>query len=156
MELPIGLQGRQFLWAMLLGASCGLVYDFLRGLRQNARGLTTVTDGIFVLYFLSGNCLLLLYVGKGAYRLFFPIAAALGASLWFYTLSKPVRTIFAHFWRLLLFPFGWLCRFLKKILKKTGNFLRKGFSSAKKSVTIVRRKSPTEGSQHEATEIVET
>ena len=115
-----------------MGASCGLVYDFLRGLRQNARGLTTVSDGIFVLYFLAGNCLLLLYVGKGAYRLFFPIAVTLGASLWFYTLSKPVQTIFAHFWRLLLFPFGWLCRFLKKILKKTGIFFEKGLFKCKK------------------------
>ncbi len=137
MELPIGLQGRQFLWALLLGAVCGLVYDILRGLRRNGRGFTALTDGIFALFFLIGNCLLLLYVGKGAYRLFFPIGTALGGALWFFTLSKPCLALFTRFWCLLLWPFRWFGRFLKKNLRKMGKFLKKGFSSRKKSVTII-------------------
>ncbi len=137
MELPISLQGRQFLWALLLGAACGLVYDILRGLRQNGRCFTTLTDIVFVLFFLTGNCLLLLYVGKGAYRLFFPVGIALGAALWFFTLSKPCLALFSRFWCLLLWPFRWFFRIFKKILKKLGKILKKGFSSRKKSVTII-------------------
>jgi hypothetical protein len=137
MELPIGLQGRQFLWAVLLGMTCGLVYDFLRGLRRTTRGLTALSDGLFVLYVLAGNCLLLLYVGKGAYRIFFPIAITSGAALWFFTLSVPCLAIFTRFWRLLLWPFRLFGRILKKIIRKMKKFSKKGFSRRKKSGTIV-------------------
>ena len=64
MELPIALQGSQFLLAALLGLIYGLCYDLLRGLRRNAKPLTHPSDLIFGLLCLLGNLLFAFYIGQ--------------------------------------------------------------------------------------------
>ena len=85
MELPLTLQGQQFLLAALMGVVFGLLYDFLRGLRRTARWTTHLLDVLFVLSFLFGSLLFALWIGNGEYRVFMLPGILLGMLLYFST-----------------------------------------------------------------------
>lgn len=117
MELPLGLQGSQFLLSVALGALYGLYYDLLRGLRRNLRALTHLLDLCFVLTCLLGNLLFALLIGNGEYRIFMLLGTGLGMCLWFLTLSRLVTRFSTAFWRFLTFPLRWVCRMCKEFLE---------------------------------------
>lgn len=144
MELPLGLQGRQFLLAAALGLALGLHYDILRGLRRTARPLTAVLDLWFALTILISGLLFALYAGNGEYRIFMAVGTACGMTAYFLTLSRLILPLSVRFWRILTWPLRVAGRFFGKNLEKMKKIAKKLFASRKKSVTIkVRlRKSP--------------
>lgn len=131
MEQPLLLQSGQFLWSVALGAALGIVYDLLRGLRRNLRGLTHLLDFVFSLTVLLSGLLLALFVGGGQYRLFMPLGTALGAAIYFLTLSRPVARLSCAFWRLITYPLRISGRYFKKICKK---FRKTSFQSGKNRI----------------------
>ncbi len=136
MELRIPEQGLQFLWALASGLTIGLVYDLLWGLRQEIPRITHLGDLLTGVALLVINVLLLLYVGDGEYRIFFPIGTAVGFVLWRLSGSRGFRAGNRLFWRLFLFLPGKILVFLKKIIKKMKIFLKYPFSKRGKSVKI--------------------
>ena len=101
MELPLRLQALQLAAAVALGAALGVFYDLLRALRRRAPGLTVPADVLFVLIFFLALLALALYAGGGLLRLFFCPAVALGAGIYFLTLSRLVLPLFGAIWALL-------------------------------------------------------
>lgn len=81
MELPVGLQLRELELALALGAALGLVYDLLRPLRRG-RGLTALTDLVYVTAVFLSLLAFALYAGRGRLRLFALGAMALSGGLW--------------------------------------------------------------------------
>ena len=135
----ISQQGWQFLLSFLLGVGLGCLYDLLRALRRKRRGLTWLLDLLFALFVLIGNFLLMLYGGRGSYRIFFLLSSAGGFCLWMLTLSRSFLHLFGSFWKLIGSIMGILLWIPKKIIEKTKIFLKKLFSNRKKSVTIKER-----------------
>ncbi|MBE6928341.1 MAG: hypothetical protein E7467_07645 [Ruminococcaceae bacterium] len=140
MELPLSLQSSQCLLSLLVGLGYGMVYAFFKALRLNVRWLTHLTDLLFSLAVLFGNFLLMLYVGRGQFRIFMFFATCIGFFLWFLTLHKLLYPFFVRLWHFFLWPFRILWRFCKNILKKTGKISKKFFSFVKKRVIIKRTK----------------
>ena len=118
MELPLTLQGQQFLLAALMGAAFGLLYDILRGLRRVARWATHLLDVLFVLSFLFGSLLFALWIGNGEYRVFMLPGTLLGMVLYFSTLSLVILPCSRFFWRFLTLPLRKFAGLCKKILEK--------------------------------------
>lgn len=118
MELPLLLQGSQFLLSALLGLCYGLLYDFLRGLRRSLPGLTHLADLLFALCLLACNLLFALYVGGGEYRIFMLLGSALGAAAYFFTLRRLFLPVSCFFWRVITFPIRMIRQLLQKTLKK--------------------------------------
>ena len=152
MELPIALQGSQFLLAALLGLIYGLCYDLLRGLRRNAKPLTHPSDLIFGLLCLLGNLLFAFYIGQGEYRIFMLPATALGASVYFLCLSRFLLPVFRLLWHCILFPFRKTGEIIGKIVKKSIEFSKKLFSFEKKSVTIKRHRKKLKNQRQEGSD----
>lgn len=128
MELPIALQGSQFLLAALLGLIYGLCYDLLRGLRRNAKPLTHPSDLIYGLVCLLGNLLFAFYVGRGEYRIFMLPATVSGAAIYFFCLSRLLLPFFRMLWYCVFFPFRKTGVIIGKIVKKSLKFSKKLFS----------------------------
>ena len=145
MELPLSLQGSQFLWSAVVGLCYGLHYDILRALRRNAKLLTHLLDLWFALTFLLGNFLTALYLGNGQFRIFMLIAVALGMTVWFLLFSYPVLWFFEKFWSIFCAPFRFTSKICKKILKKMIKLLKNIFSFVKKRVIIDRKNHTMEG-----------
>lgn len=144
MELPVALQGSQFLLAVIFGAVYGLVYDLLRGLRRNLRAMTQFADLLFCLLCLLGNLLFAFYIGQGEYRIFMLIAGLLGALIYFLSLSRIIFPTFQLLWRLILLPFRKIRLILGKTAKKSLKISKKLFSFWKKSVKIKKRREKEE------------
>ncbi|MBQ6432260.1 MAG: spore cortex biosynthesis protein YabQ [Oscillospiraceae bacterium] len=144
MELPLGLQGRQFLLAAALGFALGLHYDILRGLRRVVRQMTAVLDFWFALTVLISGLSFSLYAGNGEYRIFMLVGTAVGMAVWFLTLSRLFLACSIRFWRILTVPLRLFGRLFGKILEKMRKNAKKLFATVKKSVTIKDRlrKSP--------------
>ncbi len=122
MEQRIAEQGWQFLMAGGLGVSLALVYDLLWGLRQELGWVTALADLLIGLWLLLGNLLLLVYVGDGEYRIFFPVGIAAGYGLWRVTVKRAVRGGSRALWRVVLWIPRKIWCFLKKFIKKRKNF----------------------------------
>lgn len=140
MELPLLFQGSQFLSSVLLGIAFGILYDFLKGLRQNIRRLRHICDLIFVLCVFLSNLFFALVIGHGEYRIFMPVGSTLGAAIYFLVPHRLFLRIFSKFWQIVTYPARKIWQFFRKNLKKTGIFIKKLFSRRKKSV-IIRRQS---------------
>ena len=136
MELPLSLQGVQFLLSALVGLAYGIHYDILRGLRRTLPAAKHLLDFWFALTFLIGNLLLALYVGNGEYRIFMLLGTALAMVVYFVTISRFFLLVFTKFWQFLTFPLRFICKSCKKFLRKLLKKVKNIFSSRKKSVTI--------------------
>ena len=142
MENYVSAQLQQLGAAVALGAAGGLVYDVLRAARlldRRDRLLTHLLDALFVALLGAGILWLALVVGDGELRLYMVTGMALGAVLWFYLFSRPLRPVW-DFWaaalvalcRLLGMPFVFLWRTAKKLIET----VKKGFSFLRKCVKI--------------------
>lgn len=127
MENYVSAQLQQLGAAVALGAAGGLVYDVLRAARlldRRDRLLTHLLDALFVVLLGAGVLWLALVVGDGELRLYMVTGMALGAVLWFYLFSRPLRPVW-DFWaaalvalcRLLGMPFVFLWRTAKKLIE---------------------------------------
>ena len=136
MELPLSLQGVQFLLSALVGLAYGIHYDILRGLRRTLPAAKHLLDFWFALTFLIGNLLLALYVGNGEYRIFMLLGPALTMVVYFVTISRFFLLVFTKFWQFLNFPLRFVCKSCKKFIRKLLKKVKNIFSSRKKSVKI--------------------
>lgn len=134
--MELNAQGLQFLLALGFGITQGIHYDILRTLRRAVPFLKHLTDLWFVLAYLIGNLLFALYVGNGEYRIFMFLASLSGLLLWMLICSRLFLRILYSVLRFITFPIRLLWRFFQKFVKKLRVFLKKLFSSEKKSVTI--------------------
>ena len=101
MELPVTLQAAEFAASMLLGLALGVFYDALRALRRLRARLTLPLDVLFALTLAAALLLFALYPGRGLFRLFAFAALALGAGLYFLTLSPILLRAYAYLFHLL-------------------------------------------------------
>lgn len=142
MENYVAAQLQQLGAAAALGAAGGLVYDVLRAARlldRRDRRLTHLLDAVFAALLGAGLLWLALVVGEGELRLYMVTGVLLGAVLWFFLLSRPLRPVW-DFWvaalvetgRLLWSPFALLGRLIKKCAAAG----KKCFSFWKKCVTM--------------------
>ena len=131
MEQRIPIQAWQFLWAVASGILPGMFYDFIRGLEQEVPRVTPIGDVLTGLILLLGNVLLLLYVGDGEYRLFFPVGTAAGYGLWKVTGSTLLRRGSRLLWGMILYVPRKIWRILKKFIKNMKIFLQTPFQMKK-------------------------
>jgi hypothetical protein len=125
--------------ALSLGAAVGLLYDFLRVVRRRvpARFTTLLCDFIFCTAAGLGLFVLGLTLGGGKTRAMLGVVAALGAALYFLTLTRLTMyllegfaDIIGLFLRLCAFPAAFFLKNLKKyaiFLKKLFNYWRKWY-----------------------------
>ena len=67
-RLPVALQGRQILTAVVLGMLLAFAYDLLRGIRRLRPGWTGAADLLFGILLLTGLLWFMLYPGLGMLR----------------------------------------------------------------------------------------
>jgi len=126
--------------SVALGMALGLVYAFLRPLRRrHLADLVFLLAGFWIWLFLSfGIC-------QGDLRPGYWAGMAGGFFLFRATLARFFTGIFAGFWKIILWPW----RVLKKFLRKSRLFLKNLFASGKKSGTIIElKKSTHKGARH--------
>ena len=136
MELGVLQQGRQFLLCAFAGVVLGSYYDLLWTMGENRRVLTWIGDFLSGTGLLVANCLLLLYVGDGEYRIFFLVGLFVGYLLWKVTMSKLFRKGCRLFWSIIFFPTAIIWKLLIKFVKKIKFFFKNPFSKREKSVKI--------------------
>ena len=123
MELPLSLQGVQFLLSALVGLAYGIHYDILRGLRRTLPAAKHLLDFWFALTFLIGNLLLALYVGNGEYRIFMLLGTALTMVVYFVTISRFFLLVFTKFWQFLTFPLRFVCKSCATVISKPAGYI---------------------------------
>jgi len=136
MEVGISEQGMQFVFTVVFGLSMGLVYDILWSLRQEMPWLVHIIDFLTGLILLLCNVVLLLYVGDGEYRIFFPVGICVGFVLWRVTGGRFRSVLNKAIWRPIFFLPRKILVFLQKFIRKLKKFLKNPFSNKKKSVKI--------------------
>ena len=134
MTPAVGRQGLLLLTALVLGMGFGCLYDLGRGLRREKPGLTAPVDLAFALVWALG--LFLVSVYTHGLRLYQLLGVGLGAALWF----RGPGGVLLPLWRRCLRAGARLRRGLRRLLKKTGvflrNFAKKRFPSGGKWGTI--------------------
>lgn len=93
MKISIAVQTVVFLKAVLLGAALGIIYDLLRAVRREIRagtGVTAVCDSLFWVVALAALFVFVLTAAAGEGRGYILLGAAIGAALYFLTVSPPV------------------------------------------------------------------
>ena len=118
MEVGIWDQGMQFVLTAVFGLSMGLVYDILWSLRQEIPWLAHLLDLLTGLLLLLCNVILLLHVGDGEYRLFFPVGLTVGFVLWRVTGGRYRRAFNKVIWRPIFFLPRKILVFFEKIYQK--------------------------------------
>ena len=142
MEVTVSSQLAEAGAGLLCGVFAGVLYDLLRVLRRSVKGraVTFVTGAVvwmaaaFMLFALG------LSAGGGRQRLFLQLMAALGAVLYFLTVSPPILAFGAFLAAVvgrILFILAAPLRVLKKSFEKFRRILKKTFSSVKKRFTII-------------------
>lgn len=124
MTAPAEAAGR-FLWACLVGAALGAVYDFLRPLRP---GHPLLSDGLFLLAAGWGWLVLTFSLCAGDLRLGYLGGLAAGGLVWEWTLGQLLRPVFGGFWSLV----GKFAGILRFPLKKIQEIVKNLFASWKK------------------------
>ena len=119
---PLALLG----WGLATGAALGVVYDFLRPLRQRHHA---PADLIFVLLMLCAWVQYSFGICLGRIRLVTTAAFLLGLWLWERTVSRPLRPVFFGFWRGIFRILGWITFPAVKIFEKIRKFGKKVFAS---------------------------
>ena len=131
----------RFLMGVLCGGVIGLIYCFLRPLQ---RGRAVFADLLFVL----GAGWALLYYGfaicRGDLRFGYLAAVAVGIFLFNRLCGWWLRPIFRIFW----YSVGLFLLPVRKIFKKTRDFIKFLFASAKKWVTIKRKRNAQKGAHY--------
>ena len=133
MEYPVSLQTMQLVSALVLGFALGLHYDLLRQIRRALSGLTIVLDLWFFLTTLLSCLLFALYAGRGQLHWFMLLTIALGATVYFLTLSPLVCRAFAAISCQISRIFAKISQPVKKIAEKIKVF-------SKKSLFIFQKK----------------
>lgn len=121
-------------WGLVTGAALGIVYDFLRPLRQRHHA---PADLIFVLLMLCAWVQYSFGICLGRIRLVTTAAFLLGLWLWERTISRLLRPVFFGFWRGIFRILGWITFPAAKIFEKIRKFGKKVFASLKKRGTMV-------------------
>ena len=132
MTVP-GEAALRFLWGLALGGLMGVVYEFLRPLRRRRNA---PADLLFVGFSLWIWVWYSFRICAGDIRLGGTAALGLGAIALIRTLGKRLSRLFFPFWRGIFLVFAWILSPVKKIFRKTGDFLKKVFASGKKRGTI--------------------
>ena len=120
--------------ALIFGLLTGIFYDFLRAFRSFFKSKAFAAFADIVFCFIYFICLFLLgyTAGKGIQRLYAPAFSALGAAIYFCSLSPVFLPVFTKILGFVLIPI----KFLMKTLKKLWNLLKNFFYSAKICYTI--------------------
>ncbi|NCC67052.1 MAG: hypothetical protein EOM14_02490 [Clostridia bacterium] len=141
MELPVSEQALAFVTAVFFGVALGVVFDFLRALRREAKnsGITALCDFLLCLMAAAALFCLNMLAAGGKLRLFLAAAAVLGAAAYFLSISRFFLALFGCF-------FAWIGKELKKLAvlqKKIAKmsvklkiFLKKRFKKMRKWFTI--------------------
>ena len=150
MGIPVTGQALEAALSLFFGLMVGLTYDLLRLIRRAFRrpAVTMVSDGLFWCVCALGLFVLGMSAGRGEQRLFMLILSALGATLYFLTLSPLilefgafVTMLLGRVFRFLTAPARWLAGYFKKFRC----FLKKSFPYLKTRFKIRRRTKPTAG-----------
>lgn len=163
METYVSDQAIAFLWAVVLGAALGVVYDWFRiGRILKRKWWLTVffEDLLFALAAAFSTAFCFTLTNYGQVRLFLLVGEGLGFVLYFNTVgvlvTKQARLVarFLRWIRGLLTSMG---RFLRKKMQKIMNFLKKPFIFLKGwcrmiPSTAMRRKSRLENQEHRKSE----
>jgi hypothetical protein len=155
MEVNVTNQTLEAAYALLLGASFGLVYDLLsvfrRSVKTNIKAvlISALFDALFCIICAAGFFMLGFGPGKGKLRPFLLLFVVPGSALYFIFLSKPVTIILYGLLKIIrqiiewiLFPFRFIYTAQKKIrkkIKKHLHYTRKWFTIEKHYVTQTRR-----------------
>lgn len=126
--------GRRFLMACLLGLGLGLVYGFLRPLRQRC---PVLADILFLPVMGYGWLYLGFAVCRGDLRLGYCAGLPIGGIFWELTIGRLLRSVFDLFWKGIFRVFNGTFRILGKIFKKIRKKLKILFALWKKCYTIV-------------------
>lgn len=127
MRVEVAAQGINFLEGLTVGVGLGLLYDFLRVLRERLkkRPVVLLLDLGFWLTATAALFLFAILRGDGVIRLYQGLAFVLGGGGYFLTLSRLVLPLlrlladgWAFAWNLILWPFRSTARLGKKLLKK--------------------------------------
>lgn len=147
MEIPVTGQALEAALSIFAGVMAGLVYDVFRVIRRvfRARAVTMVSDGVFWCVCGLGLFILGLSAGGGEQRIFMQVLAALGAALYFLTVSPWIlefgafaAMVMGRIFKFLTAPLRWMGRYFEKFRQ----LLKKYFSYLKKWFTIKRKKKP--------------
>lgn len=113
MTAPAEAAGR-FLWAVMLGAVLGGIYDWLRPLRPRhtwlSDGLFLASTGYMLVYLAFGVC-------RGDLRMGYLFGLLTGWFLWEWTVGMLLRPIFSGFWKIVAGIAGFFCDLCKKFQK---------------------------------------
>lgn len=127
METYLSDQAVAFLWAVVLGAALGVVYDIfrvIRILRGNERSLLVfLEDLLFALIAALATASCFTWTNFGQVRLFLLAGEGLGFALWYCTLGVFIGSVARWVARIL----RWLERIFGEFLKKILVFLKKLF-----------------------------
>jgi len=146
MILSVSAQASVFLWFGMTGAAAGLLFDVFRALRRvflHPNALTQVEDALYWLLVFALVIWLLFTRNNGIMRGYVLLGFALGMTLYFNTVSRPVLRLFI--WLIgmtkqvivsFLMLVTWPLRFLRRVLYipyvKCRVFAKKHVLSAKK------------------------
>lgn len=125
---PVTAAGR-FFAGLSLGLGLGVIYGFLRPLRERRKNFA---DLLFLLVLLPAVVYFTFAICQGAPRLALLAAPALGGLLWEMTLGRLLRPLWAFFWGIV----RWISSRFQKNFKKILKISKKLFASGKKSSTI--------------------
>ncbi len=128
------LDGWRFGVACLLGLPIGVLYSFLRPLRQRH---PILSDLVFLPALFYGWLYLGFGVCQGDIRSSYCAGLFVGIFLWELTLGKWLRPVFRGFWRILSKIWNGIQGIFKKFFKKIQKFFKNVFAIWKKWVTIV-------------------
>jgi hypothetical protein len=144
MEVNITSQALEAAYALILGASFGLVYDLLSVFRRSVKAnikavlIAAIFDAIFCMICAAGFFMLGFGPGKGKLRPFLLLFVIPGSALYFIFLSKTVTIILYGLLKIIrqiikwcLFPFEFVYSLQKKIrktIKKHLHYTQKWFT----------------------------
>lgn len=141
------LAAARFAIACAIGLGLGVVYSFLRPLRQKA---TTLGDLLFLLFFAAGWVYLGFAVCRGDLRLGYSAGLIVGIFLWEATLGRALRPVFFAFWRIIFRVLRGAFRPVAGFFRFFCHFVKKRIANGKKSGTIKddRNTPSSEGERH--------
>lgn len=125
--IVISHQLLECLWALILGAVFGLLYDILRFARRllclpfGESMLLNITDFLYLLFCSASYCVFLFSASNGRFRAFTFVSLAVGFALYRLLPGKIVDRILTLVSRFLRFVFKWITfpiRFLFGVVKR--------------------------------------
>jgi len=153
MELSLFDQVREFVWAILLGASLGLVYDIMRIIRGRIPKpvLTMLLDGIYWIVCATAAFGFAMGFGGGELKLYSLLAMCGGIIAYFLLLSIYVRSIGFMVLDAILNVLQTLWKPIQPLRKKISNILIKCFPFVQKYTIIKNNRKKRRDGEYEAT-----